>query len=258
MATATMKGTSQKMFSARRFIGKDVFDVKSQHVGEVEDIILDVDTACAKWTVLSAGGVLGFGGRDYIVPIQTISIDQGSGHLMLSFEEGRLRNAPTYDRDNPPDWGDQQWMQSLYAYYGMSQGPMGGQAGQGGQQGWEQGWQQGYREGSGQTYQQTYQTGQGSYQGTERRHEMRTYEGADRRHGEQQRANQPLGSRQSMGGGTGQAYGQTQQGGTQGSTTGQPYSGQRGTYQQGGSGEMGQSSESENRQPGDPDWTKRT
>lgn len=172
MATATATG-QRRMFSARRFIGRDVFDTNGQHVGEIEDLILGVDTACARWAILSAGQVLGMGGHDHVIPIQTVSIESESGRLVLSFDTERLRNAPVYDKDNPPPWDEPQWMTSIYTFYGMQQGQGQGQAYQ--QQGYGQSYQQSgaqqqpyYQQGRQDTggkagYQQQIGGGQGQY-----------------------------------------------------------------------------------------------
>ena len=65
MANTTMMG-ARRMFSARRFIGKDVYDASGSHVGECEDLIIEVESGCTKWAIVTSGQVLGMGGRDYV------------------------------------------------------------------------------------------------------------------------------------------------------------------------------------------------
>jgi sporulation protein YlmC with PRC-barrel domain len=211
MATTTMAGT-RRMFSARRFIGKDVYDASGNHVGECEDLILDVESGCAKWAVLTAGQVLGMGGHDYVVPIQTISIESGTGRLVLSFNQDRLRGAPPYNRDNPPQWNDEQWTRSIYTYYGME--PTGA---------WPSGQQQGYAQG-GQTYGQGYQqqiAGQQGYQ-----QQMAGQQGYPPQTQGQQQYQQPTAGQQQYGQPmVGQPYHQTRQQGYQ-----QPMQGQQQDY----------------------------
>ncbi|MBE0477108.1 MAG: PRC-barrel domain-containing protein [Coriobacteriia bacterium] len=122
MAMRTQMMTGQEVFRARRFLGKDVFDVNGDHVGEVEDLVLSVQTGCAQWTIVSTGGVLGIGEKYRIVPIQSFSIEMDTGRLMLDFEGSRLQNAPRYDKDSPPDWSDENWSRSVRSFYGMDVG----------------------------------------------------------------------------------------------------------------------------------------
>jgi len=124
---AVMAQQRLRAFSARRFIGKNVYDVTGDRIGEVDDLIVDMQSACAKYAIVGVGGFLGMGERHYIVPTQAISMNTDTGALMLNVDRGRLANAPTFDRDNPPDFNDEQWSSSLYTYYGLqapSQMPM--------------------------------------------------------------------------------------------------------------------------------------
>lgn len=129
MAMATQQRL--RAFSARRFIGKNVYDVTGDRVGEIDDLVVDMQSACAKFAIMGVGGFLGMGERHYIVPTQALSMNTETGALMLSVEKQRLTNAPTFDRDNPPDFGDEQWSRSIYTYYGMQYQQGGGQ-----QRGW--------------------------------------------------------------------------------------------------------------------------
>ena len=195
MATST-KTMQHEMFSARRFIGKDVFDINGEHVGEVEDLVLNIQTACAQWGIVSTGGVLGIGEKYRIVPIQALSIESDTGRLMLQFGGDRLGNGPMYDRNNPPNWSDDNWQRSVKSFYGIEAG-----GGMGGEQAYQQGYEQGYQQAmqgsqmqggemqrgamrggsmqGGQMQRESMQSGQmqerrmsssSSYTGTERRH----------------------------------------------------------------------------------------
>lgn len=116
---AVMTQQRLRAFSARRFLGKNVADVTGERIGEVDDLIIDMESACAKYAVVGVGGILGLGEKHYIVPVQALSMNTETGALMMSVEKSRLHNAPTFDRDNPPDFADEQWSRSLYTYYGM-------------------------------------------------------------------------------------------------------------------------------------------
>jgi sporulation protein YlmC with PRC-barrel domain len=212
------------MFSARRFIGKDVFDADMNHVGECEDLIIDVESACAKWAVISSGQVLGMGGHDYLVPIQTLSIETETGRLVLAFSQDHFRNAPTYDRDNPPDWGDERFTRSLYTFYGMEPSGDWPQQGYGQQQyGQQQYAQQGY--GQQPTSEQQRQWEAQRYQQRE-----------DVRRGQEQRSLSPIGRHMSSAYTQQQGQGQTEQSGA--------YYGQQQGYGQGSQqGQYGQQSD---------------
>lgn len=126
---AVMAQQRLRAFSARRFIGKDVSDVNGDRFGEVDDLIIDMQSACAKYAILGAGGFLGMGERHYVVPMQLLSMNTETGALMANVDRARLTNAPTFDRDNPPDFSDEQWSRSLYTYYGLQYPGQGGQQG---------------------------------------------------------------------------------------------------------------------------------
>lgn len=173
MATATM----QRALSARRLVGHDVQDTRGEHVGEVEDIILDMESWNAQWAVVSAGGFLGMGEHHFIMPVKALKFSGDTGQVMLGVERGRLKNAPTFDRDHAPDFSDDRWVGSVYAYYGIPQEQGGGGAyeqqgytQQGGQPQYEQqgygqqGGQPQYEQQRGPQYDQQGTTRQGGYQ----------------------------------------------------------------------------------------------
>lgn len=60
-----------------------VVDMRGKRLGNIEDIMVDTRTGCARYAVLAVGGVFGFGRRRYAVPWSALSPDAQSNRCVL-------------------------------------------------------------------------------------------------------------------------------------------------------------------------------
>ena len=95
------QSASQRL--ATSFIGKNVYDLNGQKIGDVSDIVLDATNGAATAIVLGVGGFLGIGQKDVAVPMGAfrVEIREGRHHLVLGASREDLRSAPPFVRADP-------------------------------------------------------------------------------------------------------------------------------------------------------------
>jgi sporulation protein YlmC with PRC-barrel domain len=82
---------------ADKIIGREVENANGQHIGEIEDLVVDLESGRVLYAVVSAGGFLGVGDRDIAVPVSAFT--ERERRLQLAMEKKKLMQAPEYSDD---------------------------------------------------------------------------------------------------------------------------------------------------------------
>ncbi len=138
--------TRPRALSASTLIGDDVVNRQGDNLGQVEDIMINLDRGDIDYVVLSFGGVLGIGDKLFALPWQSITVDTENHNFVVDVDRERLENAPGFDKDHWPDTGDETFTNSTYQYWGVQRRQYGEQSGRYGS-----GSQSGYGSGTGGT-----------------------------------------------------------------------------------------------------------
>lgn len=108
----------QATMGAATLIGNDVYNTKEEDLGDIKEIMLDVNTGRVNYAVLSFGGFLGMREELFAVPWSALKLDPVNERFILNVEKERLKNVLGFDKDNWPDMADQSWREEIHAYYG--------------------------------------------------------------------------------------------------------------------------------------------
>jgi sporulation protein YlmC with PRC-barrel domain len=111
-------GPGPALMGADTLIGDSVVNAADQDLGDIKEIMLDMQTGQVAYAVLSFGGFLGMGDKLFAVPWQALHLDTVNKRFVLDIEKERLRNAPGFDKDAWPDMADAQWAQHIHSFYG--------------------------------------------------------------------------------------------------------------------------------------------
>jgi len=111
-------GPGPALMGADTLIGESVVNGAEDDLGDIKDIMLDMQTGQVAYAVLSFGGFLGMGDKLFAVPWQALHLDTVNKRFVLDIEKERLRNAPGFDKDAWPDMADAQWAQHIHSFYG--------------------------------------------------------------------------------------------------------------------------------------------
>ncbi|MCA1245362.1 PRC-barrel domain-containing protein [Massilia sp. MS-15] len=134
-------GPGPALMGAETLIGDSVVNAHEEDLGDIKEIMLDMQTGQVAYAVLAFGGFLGIGEKLFAVPWQALHLDTANKRMVLNIDKERLKQAPGFDKDAWPDMGDVGWASSVHGFYGtdpqragapsMGPGP-GGTAGMGG------------------------------------------------------------------------------------------------------------------------------
>ena len=95
--------------------GRKVFDTKGEHIGDVDDLMIDAAEKKVRFLQVSSGGFLGMGKTIFLIPVDAISrIDPKNVHI--NHERSKFVGAPAYN----PDIVDREYLNNLYGYYSYS------------------------------------------------------------------------------------------------------------------------------------------
>ena len=115
-----MKVTGQKTprtMSASTLIGDDVKNKAGEDLGDVKEIMLDMETGQVSYVVVSFGGFLGMGDKLFAVPWNAFTLNTDDHSFILDVPKDRLEKAPGFDKDRWPDFADRTWGATIHQYY---------------------------------------------------------------------------------------------------------------------------------------------
>jgi sporulation protein YlmC with PRC-barrel domain len=99
-------------------IGMDVRDPAGENLGDINDVIVDLDQGRALYAVIGFGGFLGMGERLFAFPLQAFEMPLDREQLVLNVSRERLQQAPGFDRNQWPDWNDTAYRGEVDRFHG--------------------------------------------------------------------------------------------------------------------------------------------
>src|SRR3977135_237453 len=121
----TQTSTTTTYVQTSKIVGMKVKDSSGQEIGVVKDVVLDRNTGCMAYTVLSTGGggarVSG-GGKLVTVPWTVYSPTSELSVLTVTVDRDRIYNAPVFDYARIDEYSRPEYIGSVYSYYGVSPG----------------------------------------------------------------------------------------------------------------------------------------
>ena len=108
----------RRVMSASSLMGDKVINPQGEDLGKIEEFMIDLNTGCIAYAVLSFGGFLGLGDKLFAIPFQALSLDENQKKFILNVSKDKLQNASGFDKDHWPDMADPTWSSQLHDYYG--------------------------------------------------------------------------------------------------------------------------------------------
>jgi sporulation protein YlmC with PRC-barrel domain len=98
-------------------MGNDVINRQGEELGNLEDLISGSD-GNIEYMVVAMGGILGLGARLVAIPVDAASPTMtDEGRISIDVQTAQMEGAPTFSRDNYPDFTDRQWQQEARGYF---------------------------------------------------------------------------------------------------------------------------------------------
>lgn len=111
-------GPGPALMGADTLIGDSVVNAQEEDLGDIKEIMLDMQTGQVAYAVLAFGGFLGMGEKLFAVPWQALHLDTANKRMVLNVDKERLRSAPGFDKDAWPDMSDVSWAGGIHSFYG--------------------------------------------------------------------------------------------------------------------------------------------
>src|SRR5207248_5502264 len=123
----TQSSTTTSYVQTSKIVGMKVNDTSGQEVGVVKDVVLDRNTGCMAYTVLSTsggggGGRVSGGGKMVAVPWTVYSPTSDVSALTVTVDRDRIYNAPVFDYARIEEYSRPDYINNVYSYYGVSPG----------------------------------------------------------------------------------------------------------------------------------------
>ncbi len=99
-------------------IGTKVVNAQNEDLGKIEELVLEAGSGRVAYAVLSFGGFLGMGDKDFLIPWKSLRFDVANNRVILNLDKERLKNAPGFDKGAWPNMTDPNFGQGVSQYYG--------------------------------------------------------------------------------------------------------------------------------------------
>ena len=112
------RASRPSVFSAEELAGREVRDPSGQLVGEIANVMVDLDRGVVAYALIAFGGFLGIGEDLVPVPFGKLSQSENSEALEISASFQQVENAPRYIEGDWDLLSRRSWAVDVYNYYG--------------------------------------------------------------------------------------------------------------------------------------------
>lgn len=114
-------GPGPRLMGADTLIGEDVYNRQDEDLGDIKEIMLDMQQGRVAYAVLSFGGWLGMGDKLFAVPWEALQLDTANKRFLLDVSKEHLKNAPGFDKDHWPDMASTEFGTEIHSFYHTQQ-----------------------------------------------------------------------------------------------------------------------------------------
>jgi sporulation protein YlmC with PRC-barrel domain len=113
-----------KFLTATSIIGDKVLNLKGEHLGTINDIMIDLSLGKIEYVVVEFGGFLGVGEKYFALPYALLTLDSKNEEFILDQSMDTLKNAPGFDKDHWPETNTHLFDSSSYwgGFMGVNSG----------------------------------------------------------------------------------------------------------------------------------------
>lgn len=92
-----------RYLTASSLQGDKVVNPAEEHMGEIKDIMLDLESGKIDYYVIEFGGFLGLGVKYFAIPFRLLKLDAPNKRFIFEQSRELLEKAPGFDMDHWPD-----------------------------------------------------------------------------------------------------------------------------------------------------------
>jgi sporulation protein YlmC with PRC-barrel domain len=111
-----------QVLQATTVIGNKIVNPAGEQLGNLKELVIDLEDGRIAYAVLSFGGFMGMGDKLFAIPWEALVPDPQNHTFILDVEKEVLKGAPGFDKDHWPDNAQYEagWLLDIYEYYGYS------------------------------------------------------------------------------------------------------------------------------------------
>jgi sporulation protein YlmC with PRC-barrel domain len=92
-----------KCLTATSIIGDKVRNKEDEDLGQVKDIMINVNTGAIEYYIIEFGGFLGIGEKFFAIPFGLLTVDPVKQVFIFDQQREKLGKAPGFDKDHWPE-----------------------------------------------------------------------------------------------------------------------------------------------------------
>jgi sporulation protein YlmC with PRC-barrel domain len=92
-----------RYLTASSLEGDKVVNPAEEHMGEIKDIMLDLETGTIDYYIIEFGGFLGLGVKYFAIPFRLLKLDPANKRFIFNQSREIIEKAPGFDMDHWPD-----------------------------------------------------------------------------------------------------------------------------------------------------------
>lgn len=107
---------------ASTLTGDPVCNNAGEHLGQIEHIVIDIQSGRVVYAILTFGGFLGIGDKLFAVPCDVLRIDEEAmiESFVLDIDRKTIENAPGFSKDRWPDMANPTFAAAIHRHYGRT------------------------------------------------------------------------------------------------------------------------------------------
>ena len=108
---------TDRLIASDKVEGTPVYNPAGERIGEVYNFMVDKYSGRVAYAVMSFGGFLGIGQKYHPLPWRMLTYDTDLTGYVVDLDQEMLKGAPSFARDEVPDWGSRDWDTCIHDYY---------------------------------------------------------------------------------------------------------------------------------------------
>ena len=116
-SSSVATGETDRLIASDKVEGTSVYNSSGKRIGEVYNFMVDKRSGRVAYAVMSFGGFLGIGQNYHPLPWQVLTYDTDLSGYVVDLDEETLKGAPSFARDEAPDWDSPEWDSCIQDYY---------------------------------------------------------------------------------------------------------------------------------------------
>ncbi len=110
----------QRVLTASKLSGNRVRNLQGEELGTIEELMVDLSNGRMAYGVISVGGFLGMGETLFAVPWDALKLTDDGSEFILDVDKDKLKQAPSFEKNNWPDMTATEWGKIIHLYYGCT------------------------------------------------------------------------------------------------------------------------------------------